>query len=109
LITVGFENISIVDPAGQKPKKNAPMFSGRWVAVGLSFLPKFRFLNLPCAATSRHVYAGGIIVAVIGAFQMIDRFHVSRKHTTAQEKRQARANKFPINDGNKPQRRCPLA
>jgi hypothetical protein len=59
----------------------------------------FWLLNPSYTPTSRHRSdTGTIIVGIIGAIQVRDRFHISRKHTIAQGLRQASGDKIFIKD-----------
>jgi hypothetical protein len=91
--------LEVPDRAEGVDKIKRPVCSGRWVALDLFLLPKFWSLNLSCAPTSRHrMDTGAIIIGIIGGIQVKDRLHISRKHTTGKEMRQASQDKISIKD-----------
>jgi hypothetical protein len=72
-----------------------PDFLGALGCRSLSLLSKFQSLNLSYTPTSCHqIDAGAVIVGIICAIQVGGKFHISRKHTTAKEMRQANGGKF---------------
>ena len=79
-------------------EKNAPITSGRWLRLVFPAVHALVAI-LSYAPTSRHRNdAGGIVVVIISVIQAVNRFHISRKHTTAVGMRQARANKIPVKE-----------